>query len=308
MARRPRLFAPALLYHVIVRGNQRQKTFLNDQDYQAYLERLAKYRRKYNYSVYAYCLMPNHVHLLLESSDQPLAKFMQGLQQSYSQYFNLRHHKVGHVFQGRYKAIICEKDEYLLELIRYIHLNPVRAGIVKRAERYLYSGHRVYLEGKPTEVLDTTKVLRLFGGKGAYRRFLIDGLGDGHKEEYYEVEDQRFLGAEGFGDKIQEKLGKGQKAANRKPVAAVLKELAQGLEIGVEALRSPDRSWSVSKARTMIAYVLVRRLGYGIGGVAVYLRRDMATVGTLVARLFERMQSDEQLRRNVERLARIVES
>ncbi|MBI2987777.1 MAG: transposase [Deltaproteobacteria bacterium] len=84
MARRPRLFAPALLYHVIVRGNQRQKTFLNDQDYQAYIERLAKYRRKYGYSVYAYCLMPNHVHLLLESSDQPLAKFMQGLQQSYS--------------------------------------------------------------------------------------------------------------------------------------------------------------------------------------------------------------------------------
>ena len=308
MARRPRLFAPALLYHVIVRGNQRQKTFLNDQDYRAYLERLAKYRRKYDYSVYAYCLMPNHVHLLLESSDQPLAKFMQGLQQSYSQYFNLRHHKVGHVFQGRYKAIICEKDEYLLELIRYIHLNPVRAGIVKRPERYGYSGHRVYLEGKPTEVLDTTKVLRLFGGKGAYRRFILDGLGDGHKEEYYEVEDQRFLGAEGFGDKIQEKLGKRQKAANRKPVAAVLKELAQGLEIGVEALRSPDRSWSVSKARTMIAYVLVRRLGYGIGEVAVYLRRDMATVGTLVARLFERMQSDEQVARNVERLARIVES
>lgn len=307
MARRPRLFAPALLYHVIVRGNQRQKTFLNDQDYRAYLERLAKYRRKYDYSVHAYCLMPNHVHLLLESSDQPLAKFMQGLQQSYSQYFNLRHHKVGHVFQGRYKAIICEKDEYLLELIRYIHLNPVRAGIVKRPERYGYSGHRVYLEGKPTEVLDTTKVLRLFGGKGAYRRFILDGLGDGHKEEYYEVEDQRFLGAEGFGDRIQEKLGKRQKAANRKPVAAVLKELAGELEIGVEALRSPDRSWSVSKARTMIAYVLVRRLGYGIGEVAAYLRRDMATVGTLVARLFERMQSDEQVARNVERLARIVE-
>ena len=82
MARRPRLFAPGLLYHVIVRGNQRQKTFLDDQDYQVYLERLAKYREKYGYSVHAYCLMPNHVHLLLESSDQPLGKFMQGLQQS----------------------------------------------------------------------------------------------------------------------------------------------------------------------------------------------------------------------------------
>jgi putative transposase len=106
------VFAPGLLYHVIVRGNQRRKTFLRDEDYQAYLERLTRYRRRYGYTVHAYCLMPNHVHLLLESSTHPLGKFMQGLQQSYSQYFNLRHHKVGHVFQGRYKAIVCQRDEY----------------------------------------------------------------------------------------------------------------------------------------------------------------------------------------------------
>ena len=82
MARRPRLFAPGLLYHVMVRGNQRQKTFLTDHDYQAYLERLAKYHKRYGVALYAYCLMPNHVHLLLETSGEPLSKFMQGLQQS----------------------------------------------------------------------------------------------------------------------------------------------------------------------------------------------------------------------------------
>ena len=145
MARRRRLFAPGLLYHVIVRGNQRRKTFLSDTDYGAYLERLGRYRRRYDHTVHAYCLMPNHVHLLIESSREPLAKFMQGLQQSYSQYFNLYHRKFGHVFQGRYKAIVCDKDEYLLQLIRYIHLNPVRAGMVKEPETYLYSGHRAYL-------------------------------------------------------------------------------------------------------------------------------------------------------------------
>jgi putative transposase len=79
--------------------------------------------------------MPNHVHLLVESSEQPLAKFMQGLQQSYSQYFNRKHRKTGHVFEGRYKAILCQKDQYLLQLIRYIHLNPVRAGMVRSPER-----------------------------------------------------------------------------------------------------------------------------------------------------------------------------
>ena len=308
MARRPRLFAPGLLYHVIVRGNQRQKTFLNNQDCQAYLERLGRYRRKYNYSIYAYCLMPNHVHLLVESSDQSLAKFMQGLQQSYSQYFNVRHRKVGHVFQGRYKAIICERDEYLLELIRYIHLNPVRARIVRKPERYRYSGHRVYLGGKPTEVLDPIKVLRLLGGKGAYRRFVLGGLGEGHKEEYYEVEDQRFLGAKGFGDKIQEKQGKGQEPLVRRSIGSVVNEMAQELEVRLQSLRSPDRGWAVSKARTMIAYVLTRHLGYKLGEVAAYLGRDMATVGTLVSRLSERMESDGQLLRRIDRLTKIVES
>jgi len=308
MARRPRVFAPGLLYHVIVRGNQRRKTFVDDRDYRAYLERLARYRRKYDITRYAYCLMPNHAHLLIESSDQPLAKFMQGVQQSYSQYFNLRHRKVGHVFQGRYKAIICEKDEYLLELLRYIHLNPVRAKMVSGPERYRYSGHGVYLEGKPSEVLDPGKVLKLLGGRGAYKRFVLDGLDEGHKEEYYEAEDQRFLGAEGFGEKMQEKLEKERKGGRKRPIGMVIKEMAAELGIGEETLRSKDRSWAVSNARTTVAYALTRRLGYSLGEVAGYLRRDIATVGTLVGRLWARMQSDADLKRKVERFIRIVES
>src|SRR5262245_61655407 len=125
MARKPRLHAPGVLYHVIVRGNHRQKTFVALDDYQYYLEKMTQYRRKFDVTLFAYCLMPNHVHLLLECSQTPLGKFMQGLQQSYTQYYNRRYKKSGHLFQGRYKAIICDKDSYLLELVRYIHLNPV---------------------------------------------------------------------------------------------------------------------------------------------------------------------------------------
>src|SRR5437867_3530730 len=144
MARRPRVNAPGLLYHVIVRGNQRQKTFRDKRDYEGYLERLARYQKRFAVKVYAYCLMPNHVHLLLEVSSAPLSKFMQGLQQAYTQYFNRRHHKVGHLFQGRYHAIICDKDAYLLALVRYIHLNPIRAKLTRRPEQFRYSGHREY--------------------------------------------------------------------------------------------------------------------------------------------------------------------
>jgi len=302
------VFAPGLLYHVIVRGNQRQKTFLIDQDYQVYLERLAKYREKYGYSVHAYCLMPNHVHLLLESSDRPLGKFMQGLQQSYSQYFNLQHRKVGHVFQGRYKAIICDRDEYLLELVRYIHLNPVRASLVKASERYRYSGERAYIEGKANEVIDPGKVLKLFGGKAGYKRFVRDGLADGHKEEYYEVEDQRFLGAEGFGDRVQGRADATKKVPSKRSIEAIVRQLAKELGVSVEAVRSLERGWEISKARTMIAYVMARRLGYGLKEVASYLHRDMATVGTLVSRLYDRMQSDGEFLKRIDKLSKTVES
>jgi putative transposase len=245
MARRPRLFAPGLLYHVIVRGNQKRKAFLDGDDYQTYLERLGRYRRRYGYTIHAYCSMPNHIHLLLESSAQPLGKFMQGLQQSYSQYFNLRHRKVGHVFQGRYKAIVCQKDAYLLDLIRYIHLNPVRSGIVKDAERYRYSGARSYLDGKPTETIDPRKVLHLLGGKSGYRKFVRDGLGDGHREEYYELEDQRFLGAAGFGEKLQEEEIE-PRPRKRKALDVVVKRLGKELKFDIAELVSADRAerWS----------------------------------------------------------------
>src|ERR671911_238942 len=154
MARRPRFLAPAVLYHVIVRGNHGQKTFVKPSDYEAYLERLGRYRKGLGVTVYAYCLMSNHVHLLVETGSEPLSKFMQGLQQSYTQYFNRKHHKVGHLFQGRYKAIVCERDQYLLSLIRYIHQNPVRAKLVRRIDEYRYSGHGAYAEGRVSEVLE----------------------------------------------------------------------------------------------------------------------------------------------------------
>lgn len=277
-------------------------------NYRAYIERLARYRQKYDYKLHAYCLMPNHVHLLVESSEHPLAKLMQGLQQSYSQYFNLKHHKTGHVFEGRYKAILCQKDQYLLQLIRYIHLNPVRAGMVRSPERYRYSGEHVYLQGRATEMIDPAPILSMLGGKQAYRRFVRDGLSEGHKEGYYAVEDQRFLGAKGFGERFLKKEPRlSGKRLMRRSIETVARELAKELKIEVQALRSPDRGWAISKARTLAAYVLVRRLGYRLSDVAGYFGRDIATLATLLARLSDRLQADDMARREVDRLSKIVE-
>ena len=121
------------------RGNQGQLIFLDDGDRQRYLKLLKELPRQFGCKLYAYVLMDNHVHLLVEVGNLPLSKIMQNLQFRYTQQYNRRYRKVGHLFQGRYKAILCDRDNYLLELVRYIHLNPIRAGLVRRTDRYRWS-------------------------------------------------------------------------------------------------------------------------------------------------------------------------
>jgi putative transposase len=290
MARRPRVFASGLLYHVIVRGNQRRKTFRSDDDYKAYLERLEKYRAKFRVRIYAYCLMPNHVHLLLETGAAPLAKFMQGLQQSYTQYFNRSYRKVGHLFQGRYKAIICDKDRYLLALVRYIHLNAVRAGLAKRPERYPHSGHNSYLMNGTTKIVEAGPILRLLGGKKGYEGFVQEGMSESHNEDYYAVKDQRFLGEEGFGEELSRGAGVEEERKPRRSIEAVLKEIARELQTTPDLLRGRDRRWDVSTKRTQAVVSLVREYGYRVSEVAQYLRRDQAHISTMLSRFSAREQ------------------
>jgi REP element-mobilizing transposase RayT len=297
------LFAPGILYHVIVRGNYRQKTFLGARDYRAYLERLVRYRKRFGVTVYAYCLMSNHAHLLVETGSEPLSRFMQGLQQSYTQYFNRKHHKVGHLFQGRYKAIVCEKDEYLLTLVRYIHLNPIRAKLVHRLDDYPYSGHREYCGVRVYEVLEASRVLDMLGGRAAYRRFVQEGVKDGHREEYYDVVDQRFLGEERFVEKLKVQADEEPETARpKKPVIAAFRNAARALEVEPAVLSGADRSWEVSRHRALIGYVLIRRLGYKLKDVAKCLGRDMATVSSLVSRYSERLAQDEELKNPAARI------
>ena len=288
MARRPRVFAAGLLYHVIVRGNQRRKTFRHDDDYRAYLDRLEKYRTRCQVRIYAYCLMPNHVHLLVETGSTPLAKFMQGLQQSYTQYFNRRYRKIGHLFQGRYKAIICDRDKYLLALIRYIHLNAVRAKLASRPERYRYSGHKCYLNNGTAKIVETTPVLKLIGGKKAYERFVLAGMGEEHNPAYYAVEDQRFLGEAGFGEEISREVEERSAPKRKKPLETVFKEIARRVKAAPELIRSKDRRWDISHKRAEAVAILVREYGYGVSEVAKYLGRDQANVSTMLSRLSAR--------------------
>src|SRR6266540_1795128 len=165
MARPLRLAMPGGLYHVMVRGNERKDIFRDDADRLRYLDRLAHYREKFGFRLLAYCLMDNHAHLVIEAGLNPLSKVMAGLQSSYTQYFNRRHDRAGHLFQGRYKAFLVEEDRYALALIRYIHENPVKAHVVERPDQYVWSSDRYYRRGRRPGWLDLDRVLRMLGNR-----------------------------------------------------------------------------------------------------------------------------------------------
>lgn len=202
-----RIHFPGALYHVISRGNQRQKVYKDEQEYHRFETLLDEIGKRHSVTLYAYVLMSNHFHLLLEVSRTPLAKAMQSLLYRYTRYHNQRYRKVGHLFQGRYQAILCDRDSYLVELIRYLHLNPVRAGMVSDPKRYQWSSHGKYLQGKSDAGLAVDKGLRLWGGQRraalkAYERFIGEGMKQGHREEYYEVKEQQYLDGDEFVESV----------------------------------------------------------------------------------------------------------
>jgi len=161
MARQTRVHYEGALYHVICRGNNREWVFTTNDQKQRYIDFIRKYKDRFGFKLYAWVVMSNHVHLLIEVGKAPLSKIMQGLQQSYTQWYNRNNQRVGHVFEQRYKAIHCNKDAYLLNLLRYIHQNPVRVNLEGGLD-YQWSSHRVYKGQIKDGITDITFPLSLF--------------------------------------------------------------------------------------------------------------------------------------------------
>ncbi|MBW1708235.1 MAG: transposase, partial [Deltaproteobacteria bacterium] len=156
MPRQPRLDAPGLLQHVMARGIERGKLFRDNKDRNSFLDRLADILEETQTQCYAWALIPNHFHLLLRTGPTPLSKVMRRLMTGYAVTFNKRHKRSGHLFQNRYKSVVCEENPYLLELIRYIHLNPLRARLVqdlKELDKYPWTGHSTILGHRKNPLL-----------------------------------------------------------------------------------------------------------------------------------------------------------
>ncbi len=173
MARKPRIHYEGALYHVIARGNNRKNVFEGENEKEEYLRIVKRYKERYGFKIYSYCIMDNHTHLLIEVEKTPLSKIMQGIQQVYTQRYNIAKKQTGHVFEQRYKAILCDKDSYLLNLVRYIHQNPIKA-CIKDGIEYKWSSHVEYIDQTNRMLADKEFVLGLFSGnkKEAVKRYI----------------------------------------------------------------------------------------------------------------------------------------
>jgi REP element-mobilizing transposase RayT len=191
MPRQARLDSPGTLHHVIIRGIEKKKIVSCDQDRQDFVARMGTIALETETSVYAWALMTNHAHILLRSGPSGLSRYMRRLLSGYAISYNRRHRRHGHLFQNRYKSIVCEEDSYFKELVRYIHLNPLRAKLVDnltKLDRYRYCGHSVLMGRVKNDWQDRDYVLEWFGSKEgeakrAYRRFVKMGIDQGHRSD-----------------------------------------------------------------------------------------------------------------------------
>ena len=257
MARPLRLEYPGALYHVTSRGNARARIFLDDDDHRRFLDLLGAVCARHNWRIPAYCLMGNHYHVVLETPEPTLCKGMRQLNGVYTQDFNRRHRKSGHVFQGRYTAIVVDKDKYLLELARYVVLNPVRAAMVKSPGQWPWSSYRATIGKTPTPPwLNIDFLLAQFSArKGEARERYVRFVAEGREQPtiWTQLRGQIYLGDEAFIKKLHQRhrpddrlkeIPRAQRRAPAKPLA--------------HYVRLPDTEQGMRSAYASGAYTLAQ--------------------------------------------------
>jgi REP element-mobilizing transposase RayT len=298
MARKPRLHVPGGLYHVILRGNARQDVFLTPGDRHFFYGLLAQGVGRFGYRVHAFCLMTNHLHLALQAGEEALSTGMQNLSFRYTRYLNARLGRVGHVFQGRYKAFLVDQDRYGLALVRYLHLNPVRAGIVREPAAYLWSSHRAYLGEQPLPWLTTDWVLGQFALKAhparfRFAAFVAQGRSEGHLALFYGgQDDSRVVGEEDFVKKVLPKP-----TENRKPpsLPAIIAYVCKSASLREADLKTMRKGRSAARARALIGWLAMKSRAATLTQVAAHFHRELSTLSHAVSALEERSRGSASI-------------
>jgi REP element-mobilizing transposase RayT len=320
MPRQARIDAPGALHHIIVRGIERRRIFDDDQDRESFIERLGTILEETSTECCAWALIPNHFHLLLRTGSAPIATVMRRLLTGHAVSFNRRHRRSGHLFQNRYKSILCQEEAYQMELVRYIHLNPLRAKLVAdmaALDTYPYGGHAVVMGTHDHAWQNAQEVLCQFGKKASsarkrYRSFVENGIQHGKRNELtggglirsaggwtavkalraadtHEKSDERILGDGAFVERI---LSESQEALDRRyalkaegvTVAEVAERVAQVLGIATEQVWQPGKFKQQVIARSLLCYWAVHELGESMTALGKRLGISTAAVSKSVRR------------------------
>ncbi len=297
MARKPRIHYPGAYYHVILRGNAQQDIFFDDTDRYRFYLLLQEGTERFGHRIHAFCLMTNHVHLVIQVADKPLSKIMQNLSFRYTRWVNWRQNRSGHLFQGRYKSVVVDADEYLLELVRYTHLNPVRAGIAKTPSAYRWSSHCAYCGNETIPWLATEFVLAGFAPKLAtarkrYAAFVSEGAGEGHRPEFHGrgSEDTRLLGDSSFIERVVSEVEELSLPGRMNPES--LSELVASY------YQLPDllgRSHRHAEARAACAWVARETGVCTLTEMARFFQRDISSISSGARRIGARQGSAQVL-------------
>jgi putative transposase len=291
MPRKPRLHVPGGLYHVILRGEARRDVFFTPADRLLFYDLLAEGVVRFGYRVHAFCLMTNHVHLALQAGESPLSSGMQNLSFRYTRHINKNRKRAGHLFQGRYKAVLVDQDAYGLALVRYIHLNPVRANLVREAGTYRWSSHRAYMRQERLSWLSTEWVLakfatRLTTATSRFADFVAAGKGEGHSTLYYGGDaDNRVVGQQDFLNEVSKRPGRPTRPPALRDLIAYVCQLQR---LDTKSLGAPGRGRQAAQARTLIAWLAVKTQAATLEEIARRFNRSASTMSHLVARLEKR--------------------
>lgn len=309
MARPYRLQEGECFYHITSRGDDRKKIFISESDYQRFLKYLAAAKEKYKFYLHAYCLMPNHYHLFIETTKPNLSRIMQYLNTAYSIYYNVRHKRCGHLFQGRYKSIIVESDAYFAELTRYIHLNPVRAGIVGAPGQYCWTSYNAYIKNKDDSCVDINRVKQFVGmNMREYEQF-VEGAGEDYLDPFKNVCAGFMLGREEF---IKDKLKRLQIDVESKDIAhkravksiiepsLIIKAVANYFKIHLQEVCFGKRRPMIAKKAAI--YLMRRKTGMTNQQIGDMFAMKHAAVSMAANDFEKKMANDEELKSMVNRI------
>jgi len=294
MSRKERIHIPGAVYHVILRGNDHRDIFADDKDRFRLYSILDHAFQRFPFKIHAFCLMTTHIHLEIQVADVPLPKIMQCIALRYAQWFNWRHQKSGHLFQRRYQAIMVEADEYLKELAAYIHLNPVRARIVKSPEKYKWSSHRAYLGKIAFPWLETDFILSTFSSsdqrraRALFRDFVDSMIGQERNKSFHGEKniDNRLLGDEYF---VLDILDRVEETLPQKPDLETVIEAIEAI-IGHDArmlLTSSARDARSFEVRALAAWATIQFSNATLTELGKYCNRDQSTMSCAARRIEE---------------------